>query len=240
MKNIYTSMFIVLSLVLNTSAQETEVMDNQYPGTVLNLDGSRKNVIIETNLNYPWITQKYIRYFADSLLEGSERVKLRDKPKYDAKDLLGFQVEGKKYEAQKYADLSALGPKSVGSYYFLEVAMDGPIKLYRFYDSPPTVMEGDPERIYEELRNAPRILIKKGDSKVVAVSSGGLEKMISDCPEVADKYKKGEYGNKVAEDENAKKKSGLGKLVNKAISMVATDGYVFEVVTDYNQIMSSH
>lgn len=214
-----------------------EASDNQYQGTIINLDGTESQGVIEANLQYPWIIQKHILFFDASLLEQEERVKLKDKPKLDAKDLVGFRFEDKVYESHKYADLSALGPKALGTNYFFELAVDGPIKLYKFYDSPPTVMQGDPEAIYAELRNNPHLYIKKGDEKIDFLSTSKLEKFISDSPEVWNKYEKGEYGNKLEGDGG--KKSRLGKLINKAMNTPSINSYVYEVVSEYNALMSN-
>lgn len=230
--------FILSALLsLPTIFLAQDVSESQYEGTVINLDGTETEGIIEANLQYPWIIQKHIRFFDKSLLE-QDRVKLKDKPKLDAKELLGFSFADKKYEAYKYADLSALGPKTLGSYYFFEQAVDGPIKLYKFYDSPPTVMQGDPEVIYEELRNNPNLFVKKGDEKIDILSASKLQNMISDCPEVAAKYDKGEYGNKLKEEEDGKKKSKLGKLINKTINTPSPESYAWDVVKEYNELMS--
>lgn len=230
---------IQLTMFMPVFAQEeAEPQVNQYKGIVFDKERGEKEVIIETNLAYPWITQKYIRYFDDSLLQSGERVRLRNKPKYDAKEIAGFRLEDKLYEAHKYSDLTELSLKSAGAYYFFEVAMYGRIKLYKYYESPPVVMQGDPEITYEELRNNPQILIKKGDSKLDVVSSSMLEKFISDCPAVLEKYNKGEYGNKTAEQADGKKKSKLRSLIKLVADGPSVNSYVFEVVTEYNTIMS--
>ncbi len=238
-----TRLFIlILHLAVFTPAwaqEEAEPQGNQYRGIVLDNEGAEHEVIIETNLNYPWITQKYIRYFDDSLLRSGERVKLRDKPKYDAKSIAGFRLEGKEYEAHKYESMTTLDIKIRDTYYFFEVAIDGPIKLYKLYESPPLVMEGDSERIYEELRKNPDIIMSKGDSKLTVASSGTLEKFISDCPAVAEKYNHGDYNNKLVEQTDGKKKSKLKSLINRVTNTPSVNSYVFEVVTEYNTIMSN-
>lgn len=235
---------IVTSLIMyfaySQDQEPQEPQGNQFKGVIFNSDGTETTGIIETNLSYPWITQKYIRFFDDSLLNGDGRVKLKDKPKLDAKDIKGFKVEEKEYESHKYSDLSSLGPKAAGAFYFFEVVTNGPIKLYYYYESPPLVMEGDPEVIYKDLRDNPQLMVKKGDAKLGPLSASSLEKLISDCPEVAAKYSNGEYGNKVKQDEDdSKKKSKLGKLINKVANTPSINSYAFEVVTEYNSIMSN-
>lgn len=224
---------ILLSLIATGFAQEAD--DNQYEGAIINLDGTETTGIIEANLQYPWIIQKYIRFFDVSLLNQEDKIKLKDKPKLDAKDLLGFRFEDKVYESHKYADLSALGPKALGTNYFFELAVDGPIKLYKYYDSPPTVMQGDPETIYAELRDTPHLFIKKGEEKIDLLSASKLEKFISDSPEVLAKYESGGYGNKLEGDGG--KKSRLGKLINKTLNTPSIDSYVYDVVNEYNTAM---
>ncbi|MBZ0244472.1 MAG: hypothetical protein K8H85_00860 [Cyclobacteriaceae bacterium] len=230
-------LFLCLASCMLKLSIAQEAGDNQYQGTIVNLDGTESQGVIEANLQYPWVIQKHIRFFDASLLEQEDRVKLKDKPKLDAKDLLGFRFEDKVYESHKYADLSALGPKALGANYFFELVVDGPIKLYKFYDTPPTVMQGDPETIYAELRNNPHLFIKKGDEKIDVLSTSKLEKFISDSPEIWAKYNKGEYGNKLEDDGG--KKSKLGKLINKAMNTPSIDAYVYNVINEYNTLMSS-
>ena len=241
MKGRLCTLIIYLTVFTPAWAQEeAEPQGNQYRGIVLDNEGNEREVIIETNLDYPWITQKYIRYFDDSLLQSGERVKLRNKPKYDAKSIAGFQLEDKKYEAHPYKDMASFEIKFKETYYFFEVAVDGPIKLYKFYESPPLIMQGDFERIYEELRADPDIIISKGDSKLTEVSKGTLEKFISDCPAVVEKYNHGDYNNNPEEQTDGKKKSKLKLLiVNGVTNTPSVKSYVFEVINDYNTIMSN-
>lgn len=232
-------MILTLCLLGVFSFSFSQAEEDYHKGRIFKEDGTSEDGIIEADLKYPWIIQKYIRFFDAALLNQEDRVKLRDKPKIDPKDIAGFEFEGKRYESNKYADLSGLGPGSLGTFYFLELVEDGPIKLYKYYNSPPTVMQGEPEGIYEDLRNSPTILYRKGDTKLQPISSVTLEEAIKDCPEVKAKFDKGDYGNKLESNPDDAKKSRLGKLIKSVTTAQPNlNDYVFEVVREYNTLMS--
>jgi hypothetical protein len=224
---------ILIGLVAFSANAFAQTLDPAYHrGYIIKEDGSKVEGIIEADLQFPWNVQDDIKFFDPKLLEQG-KVKGKDKEKYGPKDIKGFGFDDRYYESQKYADMTAIGPASLGKYYFLERLEDGKIKLYRFFDSPPKVLTVDEtfEQVYENLRNNPRSLIKKGDDKVK--ESAGFEKMINDCPVVMEKYQKGEYGNYAGKEDQ----TAAGKLITKMANRGNSEQFIGAVVRDYNANM---
>ena len=224
---------ILIGLVAFSAHTFAQTLDPTYHrGYIVKEDGTKIEGIIEADLQFPWNVQDDIKFFDPKLLEQG-KVKNKDKEKFGPKDIKGFGFDNVYFESQKYADMTAIGPASLGKYYFLERIEDGKIKLFRFFDSPPKVLTGGEtfEQVYDNLRNSPRSLIKKGDDKVKEAT--GFEKLISDCPVVFEKFQKGEYGN-YASNEN---QTGAGKLITKLANRGNSEQFIGAVVRDYNANM---
>jgi hypothetical protein len=203
MKKVSTLLLAVL-IVNIAMAQEGFLEDNQEIAKLTLKDGTVKEGIVEFDTE-PYRTQNSIRYFDMKLLDAGP-VKNKQKEKYFASDIKEIKTKKRTFDVKKYADMSALSFGTLGGKsYILEVLKKGKLKLYNYY---------------AEIGVKPELLIgKDGDEKVKAVASTALLPYIEDCPQVKEKFEKGEYGNDPKQD-----------------SALANDNLKFinQLVDDYN------
>jgi hypothetical protein len=200
MKKTFSLLFAVCAISM-AMAQNLE--ENQAIGKLTLKDGTVKEGVIEFD-SEPYRIQNSIRYFDAKLLEAGP-VKSKQKEKFSAADVKHIQTKKQNYEVKKYADMSAASFSTLGRSYILEVVQKGKVSLYNYYG---------------EIGVKPELVIGKvDDEKVKAVGSTSLLKYIEDCPQVKEKFEKGEYGNDPTKD---------SALSNDNLK------FVLQLVNDYN------
>ena len=114
--------------------------------------------------------------------------------------------------------------------------------MYKFYESPdPTAIQVGEEAIaihqqeLERMRNNPMLVLKKGDGKLVLLQKSNISDLISDCPEVNEKYLSGGYG---IEPFNADAKSKLGKFIANNANAEQMEAILPEILGDYNKCVT--
>jgi hypothetical protein len=82
------------------------------------------------------------------------------------------------------------------------------------------------------MRNNPMLVLKKGDGKLSLVQKLNISELISDCPEVNEKYLSGGYG---IEPFNTDAKSKLGKFIANNANAEQVEMILPEILADYNK-----
>lgn len=227
------TLIIIAASLISVFSFSQNLGPNQHLGKILKEDGTQEEGIIEADLTLPWRLQKEIKFFDKMLLEYGSKIKNKDKKEYGPKDIKGYSIGDKVWESQKYADLSAVGPAALGAMFFLERVENGKIKLFNFYGTPPAIVTGETIDQSNEEYRTPLLLIQKGTDKAkVLAPATDLSKFIGDCPEVNEKYKKGEFGNKAVDED----KNKMGKLLARASDGADMSVFV-AVVLAYNEKM---
>jgi len=230
MKKLTLLLFTVI--IFSVASAQKELGDNEHYITLIHLDGTEKEVILLQNLKYPWYYQKKISIVDKEVFESVEKIKNKNKNLYKPSDVKGFRIGTQLYETQKYSDLSALGMASLPTDYFLEVAVYGKVKIYKFYQTPYVESGSAPlssDELNQKFRDNPLILIWKEGEKTKEVSLVKIEKYFGDNERVMGKYAKGEYGNTVDDPD----KKVLGKLLDKAGD--DKEQIIIQMAIDYNQ-----
>ena len=230
MKKIVLLLFTVL--IFSIVSAQKDLGEFQHYATVIHLDGTEKEVILLQNLKYPWVYQKKISTVDKEVFESIEKIKKKNKTFYKPGDIKGYRIGTQLHETQKYSDLSALGMASLPTDYFLEVVVNGKIKIYKFYQAPYIESGSEPlssEELNQKFLENPLILIWKEGEKTRETSLVKIEKYFGDNERVMEKYAKGEYGNTVADPD----KRALGKLLDKAGD--DKEQILIQMAMDYNQ-----
>jgi len=229
MKNLlltFTFLFIVLNIAISQS--------NRYDITVHIDDKKTEEAMISINANAPWSIQKSIQVF-DKSLKDEKRIKRKQKTTYKAKDIKGFEVDGRVFVSKKVMmpsgnygnDLSALP-----NYAFVEVIEEGKISVFKGYSYPPKVLTGVTfDEVYSDIRNNPNyFVLKEGEkkTKLKDLNNINIEKWISDAPEVSEKFANGDYGN-------FKRKEGK-KMMNFIKGQIENENpqLIVNIIKDYN------
>ena len=229
MKNLFstiTILFFTANLLLAQS--------NRHEVTIHISDKKTEEAMMTVNERAPWADQKVIAVY-DKSLKDEKRIKNKQKTKYKAKDIKGYEVNGKKYVSKKV--LMPAGTyggtlKSLPNYAFVEVIEEGPISVYRGYSFPPGVVTGVTfDEVYADIRSNPHYFVIKADSKkpkLKDITMINIEKWISDAPEVKEKLEAGEYGN-------FKRKEGK-KMMNFIKGQIENQnpGLIVDIIRDYN------
>lgn len=199
-------------------------------------DGSTEEMMMDINYNYPWDYQKSIKVFDRSLVD-EKKVKKKQKTKYKAKDVKGYEMEGMFFESKKVM-ITGRGDnssrlKSLPGWAMIERVVDGEISVYKAYGYPPAVASGITfEEIYDELRSMPEYFMTKGDGKPKSMHGVNIEKWIKDASETSDRFAKGEFGNM-----KRKKKKGLGGFLKSQIENESPE-LIIRIVNAYNKEVS--
>ncbi len=230
-KIIFTGVLFLFALSIAFS--QSEVLEV----TVHLKDGSTEQGLMYPNENRPWELQKSISIFDESLRD-AKKVKKKDKTKYKAKDIKGYEYDGRSFESHKVM-LDGRGDhsstlKALPKFTLIEKVVDGPISIYMGYGYPPGVASGiSYEEIYDDLLSNPEyLMVKQPDNKLKSMHSANIEKWIKDSPTVSEKFANGEYGNF-----KRKKKKKLGNFLKGQIDNERPD-VIINVVEDYNRSMS--
>ncbi len=235
-------MTLMLSMIVVFMAhgQNEEKMSREgvVPGTIIKKGKETKGYIKIMGYTYlddqnyaaPWQFQGKIRFIEKKTFETKEKIKNKDYDKLDAKDIDGYLYNGDSlvYESVKYADMSAVGTGMIPKTKFMRKLVDEKISIYHHFQTPPPVGEvSGLKEIYEE-NKTPEAVYKIGEKgKLKLVNSLNVEKELSDCPTVVEKYKNNEY--KAVGDEESKSK--MNKFLNKTIFR---DAVRILVIDDYN------
>ncbi|UII28324.1 hypothetical protein LVD15_07815 [Fulvivirga maritima] len=180
----------------------------------------------------PWSYQSAIRFVPKDVFEEKEKIKNKDYEKYDAKDIDGYiyyPYEGDSlvFESVKYADLTGVGTSMIPKKMFMRKITDDKISLFYHYSSPMSMGEVSAMR-QSYLDSKEPNLVYQTEDKIRLVENLNVEKELSDCPAVVEKYKNNEY--KAIGDENSN--SGFNKFINKT---AFRDKVRLLVIEDYNK-----
>ena len=234
MKKIVVILYV---LIVSTAVYaQKKLGENQHYATLIYPDGNESEVVLLANLNRPWLHQQKIFTVDKNLFESLSKIKNKDKIDFKAGDLKGYKIGSQLYETQKYADVAAGGPiAALPKDYFMEVAVQGKITVYKFYAEPERTGSNSHlsfEELEQQELNNPFILILKEGQKLKETTTIKIENYFGDNERVMEKYNNGEYGNMVLDTE----KKGLGKLVNKIDKLNEDKGaYVIKMAEDYNK-----
>jgi hypothetical protein len=183
--------------------------------------------------------QDAITFIPKDIFENTEKLKANMFVKYKPEDIDGYiyiyeNGDVLVYESVKYSDTSGgLGLKMIPKKTFLRLESKGKMSIYVYFIAPPPVLS-DAKYHYEaaEVPNIVYRLATETDASPKALEYLIVEKDLSDCPQVVEKYKNGEYnvvGKKGTE-------SKFMKFVNKA---AANDKMKEAALFDYNELCSS-
>ncbi len=201
-------------------------------------DGTTEEALMIPDEKYPWNDQKSISVFDESLRD-AKKVKKKQKTKYKAKDIMGYEYDGRYFESKKVMVAgrgdhgSTLG--SLPKYALIERLEEGNINVYKAYAYPPKIVSGITlQEVYDDIRSNPEyFLMKESDGKVKTMHAANLEKWIKDSELVSERYANGDYGN-------IKKKKGkkFGNFIKGQIDN-EDPNMVIQIVSDYNEDMAN-
>ena len=229
MKNLFLTLTMLLITVNLLLAQS-----NRHEVTVFISDKKTEEAMMTVNERAPWDMQKSIAVY-DKSLKDEKRIKNKQKTKYKAKDIKGFEVNGKKYISKKVlipAGTYGGTLKGLPNYAFLEVIEEGPISVYRAYSYPPGVVSGVTfDEVYADIRSNPNYFVLKADSKKPKLKEIGMiniQKWVEDAPGVKQKLADGDYGN-------LKRKEGK-KMMNFIKGQIENENpqLIVNIIKDYN------
>ena len=80
---------LVISIVIPCLTFSQDLNKLQHLGHIVDMDEQQKDGIIETNLDYPWLTQKEIKFYSEDLIDG-QKVRNKDKLKLGQRILKDF------------------------------------------------------------------------------------------------------------------------------------------------------
>ncbi len=229
---ILTILFFLSSIIILTA--QTSVVDVK-----INLkNGETVEALMRINTNEPWRYQSGLVTFPKELRD-AVKIRKKDYKTYKAKEILSCEYNGRYYKSVKVAinareeygsQLHMLPGHSL-----LQRFQEGTISVYLGYPTPKGGLSGDLKaKVYKDHRTNPDFFIEKATMKKIKnMDIVNMEKLIKDCPKVAEKYKNGEYGNYAMEDgkklKNFMKKVSSMKDYTKKLDMIA----------EYNTIMAS-
>lgn len=200
-------------------------------------DGSTVEGMINVNDQTPWSNQKSISVFDKSLVD-AKRIKKKQKTKYKASKIKGYEAEGKFYESKKLSvtgtgEYGGGGLSGLPDYALIEKVEEGAITVYKGYGYPPKIATGVTfEEIYEDIRTHPEYFVmKKGKNKgkPKTMMNINVEKWISDAPRTKEQFENGEFGNF-----KRKKKKKLGNFLKGQLEN-GNPALIIKVVKAYNE-----
>jgi len=230
-KNLFTLGFILL-FISSVFAQR-----NVKDVTVHMKDGSTEKGLFVPDKGYPWLDQKSISIFDESL-RNEKKIKKKQKTKYKAKDIVGYEYDNRFFESKKVmiaggSDYSsALG--GLPKYALLERIVEGKINIYKAYGYPPKVISGVSfDEVRKDIREKPEyFLMKESDGKMKSMMNANITKWIKDSDKVSKAYADGAYGNM-----KRKKGKKLGNFLKGQIDNARPDISI-QVISDYNEDMA--
>lgn len=219
-------MFCFLAVSMTAQSERVDVIVHLKNGKTV-------EAMMSTNPSRPWQNQKSISVF-DKSLKDEKRIKKKQKTKYKAKEIAGYEVDGRYFESKKVmiAGRGDYGSsmKALPNYALIERLEEGAINVYKAYAYPPSVASGVTfDEIYADLRQHPEYFMQKGeDGKTKTMHNANLEKWIADAPNTSEKFANGDYGNF-----KRKKKKKLGNFIKGQLEN-ENPQLIIDVVKDYN------
>ncbi|WP_010662307.1 hypothetical protein [Marinilabilia salmonicolor] len=237
---IFLMLFFSISSVLFGQLEEKMKKEGVVKGTIIKNGKATDGFIKILGKTYhddkwypaPWEFQSKIKFIPTKTFENTEKVKNKHFEKYDAKDIDGYTYDSLVYESVKYADMSAVGMNMLPKKMFMRRIADDKISLYvHFYEMPDVmVYEGNEYVELLEENAKPNLVYKIGkNGKLKLVNNLNIEKELSDCPQIVEKQKKGEYKVVGKDGEEA---SGLKKVLNNS---VFREDVRLQAIQDYNE-----
>ena len=177
--------------------------------------------------------QSEISFIPKDLFENTEKLKGNMYTKYKPYHIDGYKYIYENgdmlvYESVKYSDKSTISVRTIAQEKFLRLDSKGKLSIYTYYNAPPAVMSGSDyiRKRYEEAEEA-QVTYRRADSKESPkmIEFVSIEKELADCPQVVEKYKRGDYG--VGE----KVKSKFLKTLNKVSN---NDQVKYAALMEYN------
>ena len=181
----------------------------------------------------PWQFQSSIQFILKEVFENTEKIRNKLYRRYDAKDCEGYRYDTMLFESVKYSDMSAVGMNMIPKKMFMRKISSDKISLFFYFDSPPAILSGNYERVYEECAEPALVYRVRKDGKLKRVNDLNIEKELQDCPMVAEKQSKGEY--KALDTQG--KKIPLGKFLGSKLinnTTFRTDVRLL-AIDDYNK-----
>ncbi len=223
---------ILFAFLCSTTWAQANIVD-----VVVTLkDGSKVEGLMNASERSPWQIQKMIAVWDESF-RGAKKIKNKDKTKYKASELEGYEFNGRYFETKKVmiagrgdhgSTLGAL-PKMA----MIERLEEGEINVYKAYAYPPSVASGVSfQEIYADIRDNPEyFLMKQSDGKVKSMHSVDITKWIADAETVSTKFANGDYGNM-----KRKEGKGLGNFIKGQIENENPE-LILTVVREFNKEM---
>ncbi|HFA50429.1 MAG TPA: hypothetical protein ENJ95_15555 [Bacteroidetes bacterium] len=237
--------FLIFQADLNG---QTKMKENQSKGLILVKGKKTDDGIIElASLSNPWENQRKVKYIKEKTFNKG-KVKKKDWEKYKPKDIDGYQFGDRVFVVEKYTPVgtalqstnvnklttaTALAGSLSKNKHFMELVLDGEIKVYRFYNYPPEASAqvgndqiGAYAEMVENIRTYYEVLIKVGKKgKVQNFKKVKIEELLAGCEEVKTKYLNGEY---------ALKKNAMNQLLKVGGGGYELEKSVVEMIRDYN------
>lgn len=232
---------------------QSDMKEDEAKGQIIVKGKKTEDGVIQlASINSPWENQRTVRYVTEKKY-AKGKLKKKDWDKYKTKDIEGYVFGDRKFVVEKYTPIGAIvnsasvnkltAATSMASslsknQHFMELLMDGDIKVYRFYNYPPeaSAQAGDAQinayqEMVESLRNNYEILIKTSDkkAKVQNFKKIKLTELLADCEAVKTKYENGEY--------QLKKKVMNQLLKTNGGPQLESD--VLEIIGEYNECKKS-
>ena len=229
-----TLLFVLTCISFSIFCQEysTNVQDYRVPVTIKLSKKKSETGMTEIFPYAPWEHQKSISVFDESMKD-DKWIKKKHRTKYKAKDVLGFEADGKTFVSKKVLLATVAertNTKMLPSYYFLEQVLVGKINVYKGYSQMPLVNET--EEMREESRNTPQYFLEK-DKKIKNSEFANLEKWLKDGKETYEKYMDGGFGNTKRKKSKKKLMSRLTDGLSKFNEKGNRDMLV-KIITAYN------
>ncbi|UII19800.1 hypothetical protein [Fulvivirga ligni] len=187
----------------------------------------------EETFDAPWSYQNTISFIPKDVFNEKEKIKNKDFEKYNAKDIEGYVYytspdDSLVFESVKYSDMSAVGTGMIAKKIFMRKISDGKISLFYHYSAPLSMGEiSAMKQSYIECKEPN--LVYQTDEKIRLVELLNVEKELSGCPQVVERYKNNEYKG----DSDQETDSGFNKFLNK--TAYRTDVRLL-VIEDYNKV----
>lgn len=237
MKNLF-----ILSLCLAGTAsfaQQYELKPDEMRGSIITEEGKELTGYIKLKgdaLN-PWNNQNSVEFFTEEAIADG-KVKGKERQKFKPKDIKGYKAGDRYFESMKISAAKLSLGIGIATWTFVERFTDGQIKMYRLYETPDavTVTTSEAEKVaheqeLERMRNEPFIVLQKGEEDHVLITKVNLSDYLSDCPEVEQKYRNGDYG---IEPFNPDGESKIGQFIARQHDANVVESVLPQIINDYN------
>jgi hypothetical protein len=210
-RNLFLTSGYLLISVLSVWAQSQPDLKGQrvVPGNITR-DGKRIEGYIlmmgtgsipfsvnEKKYSTPWSFQKEIRFITKDQFEALPKIKFKDYEKLEPGDIDGYSYNNDSltFDSRKYANLNTAGLGMIPKMTFLRRLVKNKISIYAHFNQPSGNGPEDKQVVeYTECSN-PTLLFQQGEDNAKMISLMSIEKQITDCPKVIERYKNGEYNS---------------------------------------------